>query len=72
MLKAKQMFLKSLREKCANTELFLICIQSESEKIRTRNNSVSGHFSRSQCCYDNTIKIFSRYPKYCIDLSSWL
>ena len=43
-----------LREKCPNTELFLVLIflysvriQSEYRKIRTRNNSVFGHFSRS-------------------------
>ena len=33
--------------KCPNTELFLVRIQSEHGKIRTRNNSVFGHFSRS-------------------------
>ena len=37
----------SLREKCPNTEFFLVRIQSECSKIRTRKNSVSGHFSRS-------------------------
>ena len=54
----------SLREKCPNTELFLVRnflysglnteiysvnlhIQSEYRKIWTRNNSVFGHFSRS-------------------------
>ena len=50
----------ALSEKCPNTELFLvrifphsdwrtrsICIQSECRKIRTRNNSIFGHFSRS-------------------------
>ena len=36
----------SLRKKCPNTELFLGRIQSEYRKIRTRNNSVSGRFSR--------------------------
>ena len=52
-----------LRERCPNTELFLVRIflyldwirrftvnlriQSEYRKIRTRNNSVFGHFSRS-------------------------
>ena len=29
-----------------NTELFLVRIQSEYRKIRTRNNSAFGHFSR--------------------------
>ena len=48
-----------MREKCPNTEFFLVhiflCsdwvgylrIQSEYSKLRTRNNSVFGHFSRS-------------------------
>ena len=34
----------SLHEKCINTQSFL---QSEHRKIQTRNNSVLGHFSRS-------------------------
>ena len=49
----------SLPENCPNTELFLVRIflysdsvnlriQSEYRKIRTRNNSVFGHFSRSE------------------------
>ena len=47
----------TLREKCPNTELLLVRIflysdvnlriQSEYRKIRTRNNSVFGHFLRS-------------------------
>ena len=40
----------SLREKCPNTELFLVlfsCIQSEYRKIGTRKTSVFGNFSRS-------------------------
>ena len=37
----------TLREKCPNTELFLVRIQYEYRKIRTRNNSIFGHFSRS-------------------------
>ena len=36
-----------LREKCPNTELFLVRIQSEYRKIRSRNNSAFAHFSRS-------------------------
>ena len=36
-----------LREKCPNTELFLVRIQSEYRKIRTRKDSVFGHFVRS-------------------------
>ena len=49
----------SLREKCPNAELFLVRIlpysdfvslriQSECGKIRTRENSVFGNFSRSE------------------------
>ena len=37
----------ALREKCPNTELFLVRIQSEYRKIRTRNNSAFWHLSRS-------------------------
>ena len=40
----------TLREKCPNTEFFQVFIlltQSEYRKIRTRKNSVFGHFSRS-------------------------
>ena len=36
----------SLREKCPNTELFLVRIQSECGKTRTRNISVCGHFTQ--------------------------
>ena len=32
---------------CPNTEFFLVHIQSECGKMRTRKNSVFGHFSRS-------------------------
>ena len=35
----------SLREKCPNTEFFLSRILTEYGKIRTRKNSVFGHFS---------------------------
>ena len=34
-----------LREKCPNTELFLVRIKFEYRTIWTRNNSVFGHFS---------------------------
>ena len=37
----------SQREKCPNTEFFLVCIQPDYGKIRTRKNYVFGHFSRS-------------------------
>ena len=37
----------SLREKCPYTEFFLVRIQSECMKIRTRKNSVFRHFSHS-------------------------
>ena len=36
------------REKCPNAELFLVRIFLYSDWIRTRNNSVFGHFSRSE------------------------
>ena len=34
----------TLREKCPNTEFFLVCIFPHSDWIRTRKNSVFGHF----------------------------
>ena len=40
----------ALRKKCPNTELFLVCIflySVRKKKIRTRKNSVFGHFSPS-------------------------
>ena len=44
-------FTISLCAKCPNTEFFLVCIflriQSENRKMRTRKNSVFGHFSHS-------------------------
>ena len=40
-------FKTSLCEKCPNTQIFLVRIQSEYRKIRARKNSISGHFSRS-------------------------
>ena len=64
----------SLREKCSNTELFLVTIfphlgclrilriQSECGKIRTRNNSVFGHFSRSAYLKDLISSEFFRRP----------
>ena len=39
----------SLREICANTELFLVRIFLYSDWVRTRNNSIFGHFWRSDC-----------------------
>ena len=56
LLAFRNQMLLSLREKCPNTELFLVRIQSECRNIRTRNNSVFGHFSRSvllQKCIGN-------------------
>ena len=38
--------LLTLNEKCPNTEFFLVRIQTEYGKIRTRKNSVFGNFSR--------------------------
>ena len=39
---------RSLHEKCPNTEFFLVRIFPHSDWIRTRKNSVFGHFSRSE------------------------
>ena len=39
---------QSLRKMCPNTELFLVRIFLYSDWIRTRNNSVFGHYSRSE------------------------
>ena len=38
----------TLPEKCPRTDFFLFRIQSEKRKIRARNNSVFGHFSRNR------------------------
>ena len=57
----------ALREKCPNTEFFLVRIQSEYRKIRTRNNSVFGRFSRSirEFIYNLTTTIVDKkiFPK---------
>ena len=42
-----RMSLVLLRERCPNTDFFLVRIQSEHRKIQTRKNSVFGLFSRS-------------------------
>ena len=42
------MIFKLLRKKCPNTELFLVLIFLYSVQIRTRNNSLFGHFSRTE------------------------
>ena len=34
----------TLREKCPNTEFFLVRIQPKYGKVRTRKNSLFGHF----------------------------
>ena len=47
-----------------NTELFLIRIQSEYEKTRTRNNSVFGHFSRSEILLFNLFYSFVSELKF--------
>ena len=48
----------SLREKCPNTEFFLVRIfplfRSKCGKIRTRKNAVFGHFSRNMCLINNS------------------
>ena len=66
----------TLREMCPNTKLFLVCnflysgsyfpvfscIQSEYRKIRTRNNSVFGHFSRSVRYFEKSF--FEKFPNF--------
>ena len=47
LLSERSFLLDSLRGKCPNTEFFLIGIFLYSNWIRTRKNSVFGHFSRS-------------------------
>ena len=50
----------SLREKCPNTEFILVRIFPHSDWIRTRKNSVFGHFSRSVCyvqCISNDLQV---------------
>ena len=44
----------SLRKKYAHTEFFLVRTQSKYMKIRTRKNSVFGHFSRSVYYFTGT------------------
>ena len=44
----------TVRENCPSAELFLARIQSEYRKIRTRSNSVFGHFSRNDKIGNNT------------------
>ena len=39
--------IRTLREKCPSTDFFLVRIFTHSYWIRTRKNSVFGHFSRS-------------------------
>ena len=52
---------KTLCEICPNTEFFLVRIQSDCGKIRTRKNSVFGHFSRSENIhiYSSNIQTYS-------------
>ena len=42
----------ALREKCPRTKLFLVHIQIKYTKIRTRDYSVFGYFSRSSALSD--------------------
>ena len=46
---AEVVLIHSLREKCLNTEFFLLHIQAKYRKIRTRKKYVLGHSSRSDC-----------------------
>ena len=50
-------------KKCPNTELFLVRIHSECGKIRTRKNSVFGHFSPSA--------YYSMLLSYIISICLW-
>ena len=52
-----------LLENCPNTKFFLLRIQHECEKIRTRKNSVFGHFSRSVCVFKSLLYIFNILTK---------
>ena len=45
----------SLREKCPNTDFFLVHNQSKCGKIRTRKNSGFGHFSSSGTYSDPSV-----------------
>ena len=47
------------REKCPNTEFFLVRIQSECGKIWTRKNSIFGHFSR--CVLADSVEDFPSF-----------
>ena len=58
----------SLPEKCPNTELFLVHIFLYSNWIRTRNNSVFGHFSRSVC---NILKFVSLRSNIFLRMNPW-
>ena len=49
----------ALREKCPYTEFFLVRIQSECGKMRTRKNSVFGHTSHSDALLHNSKKIIT-------------
>ena len=48
------------REKCPNTLQVSLRIQSECGKLRTRKDSVFGHFSRSVSAVRNSLKKFKK------------
>ena len=54
--------LKSLRKKCPNTEFFVVRIQSECGKIRTRKKSIFAHFSRSANVFPGIISSRALFP----------
>ena len=55
----------TLREKCPNTAFFLVRIQSEYGEIRTRKNSVFGHFShRAMETYYKQKSSIVKYRKF--------
>ena len=54
-------------EKCADTEFFWFVfsrIQSEYGRIRTRNNSLFGHFSLIVTCSKSTIETLEKGVKF--------
>ena len=61
----------STREKCLNTELFPVRIESKYRKIRTRNNSVFENFSHSDFWINPLVRITDSGLDYVNELS-WI
>ena len=57
--------MEKLREKCPNTEVFLVRIFPHSDSIQTRKNSVFGDFSRSESdnCTNNYLFLIGQAHK---------